>query len=615
MAIESRGTFSGIRGSLRLLAPRDRGILVGLMAFQVSLSLLDIVAIGLLGLVTLGASSLASGTAANTPAIVSELLGPLDTPRGLVLTATLACALMVVKSAVSFWGARRAFKFLANRQAMISARLADELLSRPLLQVQQRSTQENAYALTTGVFAVTVGVLGTLVVIVAELSLTVVILVGLLLVDPLLTAFATVFFAGVALGLYFLLSRWAVRIGQRQGETSAASMTVIQEAIQGYREVVVTGRRGVYTSRFHDLMWDVAKVSTDRMTVSSIGKYVFELALIVGAGMLILSQAATGNLVESAPIIVVFLVAASRLMPALLRLQQASVDMKLSLGTAQLSWNLIEDLNSTTPQPALTAGELFEMYQLSDREYPGFRADVKLVEVSLVYPGASEPALSGINLVVPPGTAVALVGPSGAGKSSLADVVLGITQPSTGKAFLSGVPAEACSSRWPGALGYVPQDVALANGTVRANVALGLPAGMVDDDRVWEALDRAELASFLTTFREGLETMVGENGVRLSGGQRQRLGIARALYTRPRLLVLDEATSALDAQTEASVTDTILTMPGSVTRIIIAHRLATVRTCDMVVYLDRGRVAASGSFSEVRASVPDFDRQAELLGL
>jgi len=197
----------------------------------------------------------------------------------------------------------------------------------------------------------------------------------------------------------------------------------------------------------------------------------------------------------------------------------------------------------------------------------------------------------------------------------LADVILGVISPDAGVVEISGRSASDVVREWPGVLAYVPQDVAIIDGTVRSNVAMGLPDSLVDDERVREALRRAHLSALFDNSREGLDTLVGEHGVKLSGGQRQRLGIARALYTRPRFLVLDEATSALDAQTEFDVSETIAEMSGEVTRVIIAHRLATIRNCDVVVYLDRGRVVASGTFDEVGTAIPDFDRQAELLGL
>jgi ABC-type multidrug transport system fused ATPase/permease subunit len=164
-------------------------------------------------------------------------------------------------------------------------------------------------------------------------------------------------------------------------------------------------------------------------------------------------------------------------------------------------------------------------------------------------------------------------------------------------------------------MAYVPQDVAVLNGTIRDNVALGLPRESVDDALVWEALERAHLADMLRNERESLDTVVGEHGVRLSGGQRQRLGLARALYTRPRFMVLDEATSALDAETERAISDALQELEGDVTLVIVAHRLATIRHCNQVAYIENGSIQALGTFDEVRTAQPSFDRQAELLGL
>ncbi len=604
-----------VRRALSLLSRRDRLVLAGLALFQSGLSLVDLVAIAALGLVTAAAAALATSAVVAVPGPFTAFAADLASPRAVLFVALMAGFLLVLKSIVSFWGTRRAFRFLANRQAMIASRLADELLARPLLQVQRRSTQESSFALTVGVQAMTSGLLGQGVVVVAEISLTFVLLVGLLFVDPVLTLFTGVFFGVIALVLHFLLAGWAQRIGQRESVAAARGMQQIQEAIRGYREVVVSGRRGVYTSRFKELVWSVAKVQSDRMMITSISKYVFELALIVGAGLLLLSQAVGGDIAAGAATVVVFFAAASRIMPALMRLQSATLAMKLASGTSQLSWDLLDDLNSTSGDERLTDEHVQEMYRLSSSGYGDFVGSLDVVDVTLRYPNATELALDHVSLEVPPGGSLALVGPSGAGKSSLADVILGVIAPDFGCTKISGMPTAEVVRTWPGVLAYVPQDVAIVDGSVRMNVAMGLPDSVVDDNRVQEALTRAHLAEFLRDCREGLDTLVGEHGVKLSGGQRQRLGIARALYTRPRFLVLDEATSALDAQTEFDISETIADMSGDVTRVIVAHRLATIRNCDVVVYLDRGRVLASGSFSQVRTAIPDFERQAELLGL
>ena len=601
--------------SLSLLKRRDQRILGLLVAFQLGLALLDLVAIAALGIVaSLSAASASGQTATFLPAL-SDLLGNPPRPTAVLLAAIGAGVLLILKSGLSFWGTRRAIRFLANRQAMVASRLANELLSRPLLQVQRRSSQENAQALTIGVNAMTVGILGQSVIIASEVGLMIVLLVGLLVVDPILTLFTAVFFCVVAASLHFLLSKWAVRIGRSLAQAQAASMAAVQESLRGYREVTVSGRRGVYTGRFRALVWRVSRVQSDRMMISAIGKYVFEVALIVGAGLLIVSQVASGSVTEAAAIIVVFFAAASRIMPALLRMQSATLSLKVETGTAQLSVELIEELNETESADPVSIEVLERMHSASSSGYPGFEGRIELTSVCLSYPEATLPALDEVSLHVPSGASLALVGSTGAGKSTLADVILGVISPDAGEVRIGGRPPSEAVLTWPGAMAYVPQEIAIINGTVRENVAMGLPEHLSDDYRVWEALERARIADFLRDSREGLDTVVGEHGVKLSGGQRQRLGIARALYTRPRLLVMDEATSALDAGTEAAVSDTFTSMSGDVTLVIIAHRLATIRHCDQVAYLHKGRLLSNGSFTEVRSDVPDFERQAQLLGL
>jgi ABC-type multidrug transport system fused ATPase/permease subunit len=344
-----------------------------------------------------------------------------------------------------------------------------------------------------------------------------------------------------------------------------------------------------------------------------------EIALVCGAGLLAVSQLLTNDLSAAVAVIAVFLAAGSRIVPSILRLQGAAITIRSASGMAAPTYELAQelDLAQLTSATAESFGSIDPAFIRAhlQKGHQGFDATIAITGVDLCYPGASAPALSAVSLELPAGASLALVGPTGAGKSTLADVILGVLIPDSGVSLIGGLtPAEALAI-WPGAVAYVPQDVAMANGSVRENVALGLPVEIIDDDWVWDALNRAHLGKFLRDSREGLDTVIGENGIKLSGGQRQRLGIARALYTRPKLLVLDEATSALDAETEQAISQTLQELEGTVTTVTIAHRLATIRHCDLVVYLEGGRVQAQGSFSEVRAIAPQFDKQAQLLGL
>ena len=217
--------------------------------------------------------------------------------------------------------------------------------------------------------------------------------------------------------------------------------------------------------------------------------------------------------------------------------------------------------------------------------------------------------------MIPKGTSIAFVGPSGAGKTTIIDILMGVLNPDSGAVLISGLPPLIAVAKWPGAVSYVPQDVVIAAGTIRENISLGYPLSEATDELVMGALKVAHLDKFVADLPNGIDTQVGERGTRISGGQRQRLGIARAMFTQPHLLVLDEATSSLDGETEASISEAIHALRGATTIVIIAHRLSTVRNADTVVYLSKGKVLATGTFDEVRKAVPDFDHQAKIMGL
>lgn len=599
-----------VKRSLNLLDGRSKRLYAISVLAQVVVAGLDLAAVLLMALVVAGASAVALGTQ------VSSSFGGLSqfiptTPQGILLFAGVAGILLVSKSLLSLYLTRRTYRFLANRSAMVSSELADQVLSLPLLELQRRASQQLTQALTTGVASATVNTLGPLSVIFAESALVIFLLAGLSAVDPSVAVFTVIFFGLIAVLLQLALGRWAHRLGRRQVDADVGSMVALQHSIRAYRELVVANRRRLFVERFQAMRWKSAAVLADSFILGQAGKYVFEGALVFGAGGLVVILATTRTFESAVLALTVFLLVATRVFPSLLRLQNSLTTIRNAEGVSSELFALIDDLQCfRLDQTPVSASE-----ELHPKEQVNFEAAVTIVRASVTYPNTSQPALLGIDFGIEPGQSVAIVGSTGAGKSTLADVILGVVRPDSGSVTISGLPPEIAVATWPGLVAYVPQDVAVLSGTVRENVALGFPEEMISDQAVWEALERAHLANFLAESRDGLDTVVGENGVKLSGGQRQRLGIARALYTRPKLLVMDEATSALDAQTEKDITDTIDEISGDVTTIVIAHRLATVRHCELVLYLDAGRLVASGSFEDVRRAVPEFDHQAALLGL
>jgi ABC-type multidrug transport system fused ATPase/permease subunit len=290
-----------------------------------------------------------------------------------------------------------------------------------------------------------------------------------------------------------------------------------------------------------------------------------------------------------------------------LRVQQGSLTIRGALGQAKPTLDLIDSLGDTPMTENLD--------DTLDLIHKGFNPEILVTNVSLTYPLKDSPAISGVSLSIPAGVSVAFVGPSGAGKTTIIDVLLGVLNPDEGKVLISGLPPLLAVAKWPGSISYVPQDVVIAAGTIRENISLGYPTELATDELIQSALRIAQLDQFVASLPQGIDTQVGERGAKISGGQRQRIGIARAMFTNPQLLVLDEATSSLDGETEASISAAISSLRGSTTVVMIAHRLSTVRNADIVVYLSEGKVISIGSFDEVRQSVPDFDRQAQLMGL
>jgi ATP-binding cassette, subfamily B, bacterial PglK len=611
------GIWRSVRASLDLLNKRDQRILILLVAVQFALALMDFVGVILFGLVAAISASAISGELPGQVSLLLEGVGlnEVDAITLAVILAVIAGFLFIAKSILSYLVMRRSYRFLANRQAMVSGKLASLLLSRSILDVQKRSSQETSYALTRGANAATIGVLGGAVAVATDAAVIFVVLLAMLAVDIFVAIFSIVFFFLIALLLHRVLANWATRLGLENAEAEISSISAIQESLRTYREVVVSGRRNFYVNAFQDLRWRAARVQADLQIMGQVSKYVFEIALVIGAALLALSQFWSKDVVAAVAVIAVFLAATSRITPALMRLQSGILSIRYARGDATSTIELAEELVRPGIVDDLGSDQTERIRTNLDFAYAGFDAAVSVKDAFLEYPGADACALDSITVNAASGTSLALVGPTGAGKSSLVDIILGVLSPDSGSVLISGVSPSEATQRWPGALAYVPQDIAVIDGTVRSNVAAGLPRDLIDDDRVWEALDRAQLGNYLRGERDGLDTVVGEHGVRLSGGQRQRLGLARALYTRPKLLVLDEATSALDAETELAVSQALDSLEGDVTLIVVAHRLATIRHSDQVAYLEEGRVMALGTFEEVREQVPNFDRQAQLLGL
>jgi len=596
--------------SLSILSKSDRKKILAVVVLQVFLSALDL--LGVLAIGLLGALSV-SGLQSREPGVQLDstlrflTISESSFQTQVAILAVGALLLLVGRTILSIIFTRRILFFFSRRGAKISASLISRLLSQPLLTVQARTTQETLYAVTNGVSLITLQILATGIVMVADLSLLLVMTLGIFLVDPFTAIGTFLLFSLIGYFLYRYMHLLAGYLGVKYSELSVVSNEKIVEVFGSYRESVVRNRRDYYAREIGKIRFALAEVEAEGSFMPYVSKYVIETAVVVGALLVGATQFVLQDAAQAVATLAIFLAAGSRIAPAVLRLQQGFVQIRRSFGAAQPTFELIESLGQS---------QIIENVDDNvDVLHEGFYSEIQLQNVSLTYPTKQLPAISNFSISIQPGTLVAVVGSSGAGKTTFIDVLLGVLTPDEGTVLISGLPPHLAVAKWPGAIAYVPQDVAISSGTIRENVALGFPEQQATNELVTSALKVAQLDQFVSDLPRGLDTQVGERGAKISGGQRQRLGIARAMFTKPLLLVLDEATSSLDGETEASISDAIHALRGSTTVVLIAHRLSTVRDADIVVYLADGKVRAMGTFNEVRKAVPDFDRQAKLMGL
>jgi ABC-type bacteriocin/lantibiotic exporter with double-glycine peptidase domain len=290
-----------------------------------------------------------------------------------------------------------------------------------------------------------------------------------------------------------------------------------------------------------------------------------------------------------------------------LRLQQGFIAIKSHAGVAKPTLEALERVKNFPELPPSN--------EKLDVTHEGFIPRIELKNLEFSYPLESKFKLVIPDLEILPGETVAIVGPSGSGKSTLVDLILGLLTPEIGEVLISDLKPESTITKWPGAIGYVPQNIYISQSSILENVALGFSGADINLELATDSLENAQLMGLIRELPEGIYSNVGARGSRLSGGQRQRLGIARSLYTKPRLLILDEATSALDGLTENEVSEAINNLKSTLTVLLIAHRLSTVKIADRIIYMENGKIRSIGKFGELRDSIPDFDKQAKLSGL
>lgn len=560
-----------------------------------SLAILDIGALGLF-------AALIGPIAAGRP-VTLPLIGELTT-AGLVWAVVVICALMMLKAVLAVvitrWGIRR----IARYEVAIGDRLFRGYINAPWLTRLRRNSADMLQFSSSGVDATVNAFVIPGTTLIGEAVTLAAVIATLAVAQPLLALVTLLYMFLLAAALYLWVARRARVAGEEYVTATVRTSRLVLEIVGAMKEVTLRNKEREVASVVEASRSRTANARATMTFLNGVPRYALDAGLV--GGFLVVGAVGflTGGLEQALSGIALFGLAGFRIAPSVVRAQTVLSGMTANSFYVK---RLLAEMSDSELAAQAAAPETVA-------PVPSDAKRIRLEHVTFRYPVSDELAIRDLSLEIELGTTVAFVGESGSGKSTLVDLVLGLIEPTEGRVLVDDILLSDVRHAWRDRVAYVPQEVALFDATIAQNVALTW-SDDADRDRVRGALERAHLWDVVGSREGGVDAPIGERGLALSGGQRQRLGIARALYTDPLVLVMDEATSALDSRTEAAVTESIAELDGEVTVIVVAHRLATIKHSDRIFFLRRGELVGSGTFDQLIAQFPDFAEQAQLAGL
>jgi len=601
--------IDSLKRSLALLRPKEKVKYFSLILSRAATGILDIV--GILGVGYLSASAAAFinlGSDPDRKIQLSIFTFPAATAQTVVWVSLSIFFIFLSKAIVSILLTSHLAKSLSEYEARSAREIVRLAFGRGLMHYNRSSREQVQFAVQEGSPSAFSGILNSFASIVSEFLLFVLIFVAFTIVSPVVALSALLYFGALGYLMSKVFGKSLQKTGERQADSSIRANASIRDLSEVVREATVSGKLNWFLDRVFESRRNVATNYAHQYVLMGLPRYLIETSLLLAVAVFVIYQGLTGNIVESAATIGVFLAGGLRLTAALLPLQGAVLQFRQAKPFAEKALQILELPKDPfwDGLPASTGASK----NVRDRPI-----GVVLKEACFEYPGRSIPALQNVSLEVFPGAQAALIGDSGSGKSTLADLILGLIMPTSGAVLLNGISSKENLNYPEQKVSYVPQKPGIIAGSILDNIVLGVNPEKVDDSSLQYALTKSSLQSVIESIDGGLNYDLGNNKDSLSGGQLQRIGIARALYSRPNLIVLDEATSGLDAESEFEITQAMDSLRGEVTVILIAHRLNTVKKSDPVFLLEEGRIVASGNFEEILATQPRIANLVRRLSL
>lgn len=598
--------FQALRKTLKALTLRQKWTYWTLVGLRALSGILDVAGMALIAL--LAGLTVNAGLENNSFDIFGIHISAV-TPETMLALVLVILGVFLFKAILALALSVTLAYFVAGVETARTSDMAQVLLGGTLSQVKELSRGEIQYALSSSSFSAFTGMLTNVATIVSEGTLLLLIGVTLFVFDPIATTFVLIYFAIVITLIQLIIGKSLARAGREIASGGIDVTTSINDYLNSFREIFVFRKGEYFLERFNRGRRRVSRANASLVFLGTLPRYTVETFLMLGVVAFVGWQFLTGGLASGIVTIGLFVTGGVRIMGSLLPLQNGVAAIKTNAEQANLAHRILDDIHHlksarTVPTPdVVDAGRIADSSALS----------VEVENVTFHYPDASTPALDQVSIGIAPGQHVAIVGPSGSGKTTMVDLILGLLEPSHGSVRISGERPLSLLSSNPGIISYVPQRPGLISGTLRDNIALGVQREDVDDARVEYAYTAAFLSDLVASLPEGLDSDVGTHADSLSGGQIQRLGLARALYEQPKLLILDEATSALDASSEAFVAKSIAALQREVTVITVAHRLSTIQHADQVFVLEDSQLIGQGTFAELRRSSPLIAEYVELM--
>lgn len=605
--------FKTVKELYKLLTPKQRRRLMRLQVFVILMSFAEIAGVISIGpfMAVVGNMSLLEGE--GFWGKVYDFT-KFDSPENFLFWMGIGVlSVLVMGSALSIFTMWNLFIYAQQVGAQIGNRLFQHYLFQPWLFHSSGSSAKLTNQIAQETLRVTDKIIQPLLQMGAKAVLSGLMMLAILFYNPVVALVAALIFSAAYFCLYRLVRLRLIRHGKVISEMQTHRFKLMGEGFGGIKDILILGKQNIFSERFDEASRKFARSKGVNQAISQVPRYAMELVAFGSIILLILYllKLYNGDLGEILPVLAVYALAGFKVLPSFQQIYSCFSSIKGNIAA-------FEAIHKDLKESYSRSVDIENQKQKLEENIERLSIDhcINLKDVTFSYPGKSDPALHELNIMIPTRKTIGIVGASGSGKSTTIDILLGLITPSEGVLLVDGFPLASNSNEnamrvWQNSIGFVPQSIFISDSSIRENIAFGISVSKIDDVKLGKAVRLAHLEELLEQLPEGLDTRVGERGVQLSGGQCQRIGIARALYHDPEVLILDEATSALDNISETLIMDAIHEFSGSKTIVMIAHRLSTVKECDIIFLMEGGKVVDQGSYNTLASRNNLFKKMAQ----